>query len=93
MNPFRWSYRVSFLAGFLICVGLLGFALYAEYQLGMNPCPLCIFQRVGFLAMAVFFLLGALHAPRGVFEAGQWLLPFDEAGSLLPTVTTPIFLP
>jgi len=65
MNPFRWSYRVSFLVGFLICAGLLGFALYAEYELGMNPCPLCIFQRVGFLVMSVFFLLGALHAPRG----------------------------
>ncbi len=65
MNPFRWSYRVSFLVGFLICVGLLGFALYAEYGLGMTPCPLCIFQRIGFLFMALFFLLGGLHAPRG----------------------------
>lgn len=65
MNPFRWSYRVSFLVGFLICAGLLGFALYAEYVLGMTPCPLCIFQRIGFLVMAVCFLLGALHGPRG----------------------------
>jgi disulfide bond formation protein DsbB len=65
MNPFRWSYRVSFLAGFLICTGLLGFALFAEYHWGMFPCPLCIFQRIGFIVMAVFFLLGALHAPRG----------------------------
>lgn len=65
MNPFRWSYRVSFLAGFLICAGLLGFALYAEYGLGLTPCPLCIFQRIGFLVMALFFLLGAIHAPHG----------------------------
>ena len=64
MNPFRWSYRVSFFAGFLICAGLLGFALFAEYHWGMFPCPLCIFQRVAFLVMAVFFLLGGLHAPR-----------------------------
>jgi disulfide bond formation protein DsbB len=65
MNPFRWSYRLSFLVGFLICIGLLGFALYAEYGLGMTPCPLCIFQRIAFLFMALFFLLGGLHAPRG----------------------------
>lgn len=65
MNPFRWSYRVGFLVGFLICMGLLGFALYAEYGLGMTPCPLCIFQRIGFLFMALFFLLGGLHAPLG----------------------------
>ena len=64
MNPFRWSYRVSFLAGFLICAGLLGFALFAEYRWNLIPCPLCIFQRVAFLVMAVFFLLGGLHAPR-----------------------------
>ena len=64
MNPFRWSYRVSFLAGFLICAGLLGFALFSEYHWNLIPCPLCIFQRVAFLVMAVFFLLGGLHAPR-----------------------------
>ncbi|MFC5438160.1 disulfide bond formation protein B [Rhodanobacter umsongensis] len=64
MNPFRWSYRVIFFTGFLVCVGLLGFALFAEKYWHLFPCPLCIFQRVGFIVMAVFFLLGALHAPR-----------------------------
>lgn len=69
MNPLRWSYRVSFLVGFLICVGLLGFALYAEYHWGLEPCPLCIFQRIGFMIMAVFFLVGAMHGPRA---GGRW---------------------
>jgi protein dithiol:quinone oxidoreductase len=65
MNPLRWSYRVSFLAGFLICAGLLGFALYAEHVLGMIPCPLCVFQRIAFVVMAAFFLVGAAHSPAG----------------------------
>ena len=69
MNPFRWSYRASFFVGFLICAALLGFALYAEYVWGMEPCPLCIFQRIGFMVMGVFFLLGALHGPRA---GGRW---------------------
>lgn len=69
MNPLRWSYRASFFVGFLICAGLLGFALYAEYELGMEPCPLCIFQRIGFMFMAIFFLVGAIHAPRA---GGRW---------------------
>ncbi|MFC5524917.1 disulfide bond formation protein B [Rhodanobacter ginsengisoli] len=77
MNPFRWSYRVSFLVGFVVCAGLLGFALYAEKYWQMFPCPLCIFQRVAFIVMAVFFLLGGLHAPRGrtrwIYAAGIWL--------------------
>jgi disulfide bond formation protein DsbB len=65
MNPLHWSYRVAFSIGFVICMALLGFALYAEHVLGMNPCPLCIFQRMGFLFMAAFFLVGAIHAPHG----------------------------
>ena len=70
MNPFRWSYRVSFLVGFLICAALLCFALFAERYWHLSPCPLCIFQRIAFVVMGVFFLLGALHAPRG---GTRWL--------------------
>ena len=70
MNPFRWSYRLTFSVGFLVCAALLAFALYAEYGLGMTPCPLCVFQRIAFLVMALFFLLGAMHAPRG---NGRWV--------------------
>ena len=77
MNPLRWSYRVCFAVGFLICVGLLGYALYAEHVLGMIPCPLCVFQRIAFVVMGIFFLLGALHAPRG---GGRW---FYTGGVLL----------
>jgi protein dithiol:quinone oxidoreductase len=69
MNPFRWSYRVSFFVGFLICIALLAFALYAQYVLNMFPCPLCIFQRIGFVFMAAFFLAGAIHGPRA---GGRW---------------------
>jgi len=65
MNPFSWSFRAQFLTGFLLCVALLGFALYSQYFLGLNPCPLCTFQRGAFVLLAVVFLIGALHAPRG----------------------------
>lgn len=58
------SFRVAYLAGFVACAGLLGFAYYAQYQLFLDPCPLCILQRVAFAAMAVAFLIGGLHAPR-----------------------------
>ena len=70
MNPFRWSYRVTYLVGFFLCAALLGYALYAEHVLGMVPCPLCIFQRIAFMVMGVFFLLVGLHAPRG---GGRWV--------------------
>ncbi|HTP39542.1 MAG TPA: disulfide bond formation protein B [Steroidobacteraceae bacterium] len=53
------------LAGFLACAALLGYAYYAQYQLNLEPCPLCIFQRVGVAAIGVVFLLAALQDPKG----------------------------
>lgn len=50
--------------GVLACVGLLGYAWYAQAVLGLEPCPLCIFQRIGIAATGVLFLLAALHHPR-----------------------------
>ena len=50
-------------AGLLVCLGLLGYAWYAQTQLGLEPCPLCIFQRVGIAACGLLFLLAALHNP------------------------------
>lgn len=52
------------LLGFLICAGLLAYAWYAQIVLKLEPCPLCIFQRVGVAAIGVGFLLAALHDPR-----------------------------
>jgi protein dithiol:quinone oxidoreductase len=51
-------------AGFLICAGLIAYALYAQFKLGLDPCPLCIFQRIGIVALGLVFLVAALHNPR-----------------------------
>lgn len=51
--------------GLAVCAGLLGYAYYAQFTLGLEPCPLCIFQRIGVAAMGLVFLLAALHGPRG----------------------------
>ncbi len=56
--------RPANLSGFLICAALLGFALYAQFHLRLDPCPLCIFQRIGIAAIGLLFLLAALHHPR-----------------------------
>ena len=65
MNPFRWSFRAQFLAGFLGCAALIGYAIYTQLYQGLEPCPLCIFQRLAYAALALVFLAGGLHAPRG----------------------------
>lgn len=59
------SARVLNLAGFLCCAALLGYALYVQSVLGVDPCPLCIFQRIGIAALGVVFLVAGLHVPRG----------------------------
>ncbi len=50
-------------AGFLACAGMMGFALYAQYVLILDPCPLCVFQRVATIALGIVFLIAALHNP------------------------------
>ena len=57
--------RFANFIGFLACAGLMGYALYSQHVLGFEPCPLCIFQRIGVIAMGVVFLVAALHHPRG----------------------------
>ena len=57
--------RLLNLAGFVVCAGLMGYALYAEHVLGLEPCPLCVFQRIAIIALGVVFLLAAIHNPAG----------------------------
>lgn len=49
---------------FVVCAGLLAFALYLQHALDLQPCPMCILQRYAFLAVGVVAGLGALHGPR-----------------------------
>jgi disulfide bond formation protein DsbB len=56
----RWLY----LAGAVVVAGLFGFGLYLQYVLHLEPCPLCMIQRVIFIAIGLLFLIAALHDPR-----------------------------
>jgi len=56
--------RIYFLAGFLAAAGALAFAYYLQYVSGLEPCPLCIFQRVAMAGVGLFCLLGFIHGPK-----------------------------
>ena len=58
------SRRVLNLAAFLVCAGMMAFALYAEHKLFMDPCPLCVFQRIAVIGLGLAFLLLAIHNPQ-----------------------------
>ena len=49
--------KLSLIAIFLICIGLLGFAMYLQIALDMLPCPLCVLQRYAFALIAIMCLL------------------------------------
>lgn len=55
--------RNANLLGFLWCVGLIAYALYVQYGLAQEPCPLCILQRVAVMGVGVVFLIAFLHDP------------------------------
>ena len=60
---FDLSRRQVFLFVAAACAAAIGYALYVQYQLGLEPCPLCILQRIGVMAMGALALLAALHNP------------------------------
>ena len=49
----------------LACAGVLAVALYMEYMMGLEPCPLCMLQRMAFVGLGLVALLAALIGPRG----------------------------
>ena len=55
--------RLLNLAGFLACAGMMSFALYAQYVLLLDPCPLCVFQRIATISLGGVFLLATIHDP------------------------------
>ena len=70
--------RGANLFGFVGCSALLAIAYYLELVMGMEPCPLCMLQRVAMFALGLVFLLAVVHGPRG---AGR----FVYAGLVLAT--------
>ena len=75
--------RHLLLMGFLISVLLIVYALYTEHVLGLEPCPLCILQRVAVIALGLSFLLLALRPPQrkqSKFLASLLLMMISSAG-------------
>ncbi|WP_110686860.1 disulfide bond formation protein B [Salinicola aestuarinus] len=56
----QWS-----LLGLASCALMMAVALFLQYGLGLEPCPLCIFQRIAVMTAAGLFLIAALHNPKG----------------------------
>ncbi len=79
--------RSGYFLGFIASFGLVAYGLYIQQQYNLEPCPLCIFQRITYMVIGVLFLLAALHNPgnlgRKVYGLLQFLTALTGAGIAL----------
>ena len=55
--------RLLFSLIFLCCAALLATVMFIEPFKSIEPCPMCMMQRVAFVAVGIVALLAALHNP------------------------------
>lgn len=77
--------RSGYALGFLVCAGLIGFALYLQYYQHQDPCPLCLLQRIVYMVLMGVFLVAALHGPArtGAMIYGGLLLITAGIGAMI----------
>jgi disulfide bond formation protein DsbB len=77
------SSRLVNLYIFLFCAAVIGTALYMQHVMRLEPCPLCIMQRVFFLGTGFVALAGFIHNPqtRGRKRYGFITAALSLAGS------------
>jgi disulfide bond formation protein DsbB len=63
LNKFLAS-RLAYIFGFFASFGLVALALVIQTQYKLEPCPLCISQRIVFMGLGVLFLIAAIHHPQ-----------------------------
>ena len=73
--------RPAYLLGFLVCAGLMAWALWLQYGEGLEPCPLCMFQRTAVSAVGIVFLAAAIHNPGRAGAAVYAVLTILLAGA------------
>lgn len=63
-----------------LCVIAVGFALFAQHRMHMEPCPWCILQRVLYVLIAFVAGLGALFG-------GERFTKVSSAGAVIISIT------
>lgn len=72
-----WPFAFIAFASF----GAVAAALVSQHVYGMEPCPWCVLERLLFLAIGVFALLGLVwRRPAGAWLAGAIVVALGVAG-------------
>ncbi len=64
LNLIKFNPRTWFLLGFMSCFLMLSVGAYFQFVEEMEPCPLCISQRIAILITGIVFLIAAIHNPK-----------------------------
>lgn len=67
----------------VICLALIGGALYMQIVLGEAPCPLCILQRYALLLIALFAFAGAAVRGRTSLTICEALVVLSAIGGIV----------
>jgi len=62
------SGRTGYLLGFAACFSLVAIALVIQTHYHLEPCPLCISQRIIFMGLGLLFLIAAFIPPANIFK-------------------------
>lgn len=66
--------RPHYLFVFILCLALLGAGLFFQLVVGLEPCPLCVLQRLALMAIGLVALLAFLHNPSGLGDKAYGVL-------------------
>jgi protein dithiol:quinone oxidoreductase len=67
ISALRLHRRKSNLLAAAACFALVGYAYYTQRYQALDPCPLCIFQRLAIMGLGLAFLVAAVLPSRPRF--------------------------
>lgn len=62
------SSKIGYLLGFFASFGLVALALIIQTHYKLEPCPLCISQRMVFMGLGILFLITAFIKPASILQ-------------------------
>jgi disulfide bond formation protein DsbB len=60
--------KLGYFLGFALCFGIVALALVIQTTYQLEPCPLCISQRMVFMGLGLLFLIAAFIPPKTIFK-------------------------
>jgi len=76
--------KTGYLLGFIACFGIVALALVIQTHYALEPCPLCISQRMVFMGLGVLFFISAFippaHLLKTIFAGLKVLVALGGAG-------------